>query len=154
MSATLVVTLIITVVFWRPFFVLCLDEEKAEVLGLHAAAAHRTMLLLIALAMVTSFQAVGTLLVFGMLLAPAATGALLVHRLLPAMVIATVVGWISVLGGLLISYHFDLAASSVIVVVAVVSSSLPCCFDHWYTPVTRSRRVSHDGRRGCRHRRG
>jgi manganese/iron transport system permease protein len=105
---------------WRPFFVLCLDDEKAEVLGLHAVAAHRMMLLLVALAIVTSFEAVGTLLVFGMLLAPAATATLLVHRLLPAMVVAVGVGSFSVVAGLLVSYHFDVAASASIVVVAVV----------------------------------
>lgn len=119
-SVTLAITVVVTVVFWRPFFVLCLDEEKAEVLGLHATAAHRTMLLLVALAIVASFEAVGTLLVFGMLLAPAATAALLVHRLLPAMATAVAVGWISVGTGLLASYHYDVAASSAIVVVAVV----------------------------------
>lgn len=119
-GATLAVTVVVTVVMWRPFFVLCLDEEKAEVLGLHATAAHRAMLLLVALAIVTSFDAVGTLLVFGMLLAPAATAALLVHRLLPAMAVAVLFGWISVLAGLLASYHLDTAASASIVVAAVV----------------------------------
>ena len=119
-SATLVITVVVTAVMWRPFFVLCLDDEKAEVLGLHAVAAHRMMLLLVALAIVTSFEAVGTLLVFGMLLAPAATATLLVHRLLPAMVVAVGVGSFSVVAGLLVSYHFDVAASASIVVVAVV----------------------------------
>jgi ABC-type Mn2+/Zn2+ transport system permease subunit len=119
-GVTLVITLVVTAVMWRPFFVLCLDDEKAEVLGFHAAAAQRMMLLLVALAIVASFEAVGTLLVFGMLVAPAATGALLMHRLFPAMVVAVMVGWLSVLTGLVGSYHFDVAASASVVVVAVV----------------------------------
>ena len=118
-GATLTFTVAVTALMWRPFFVLCLDDEKAEVLGFHAAAAQRVMLLLVGLAIVTSFEAVGTLLVFGMLLAPAATAALLVHRLLPAMAIAVAAGWVSVVGGLLASYHLDVAASASIVVVAV-----------------------------------
>ena len=42
---------------------------------------HAIMLVLIALTVVVTFQVVGTLLVFGMLLAPAAAGALLAHRI-------------------------------------------------------------------------
>lgn len=118
-AGTLAVTVAVTAVLWRPFFVLCLDEEKAEVLGLRAGLAHRMMLLLVALAIVTSFEAVGTLLVFGMLLAPAATAALVVHRLAAAMVTAVVVGWVSVAVGLLVSYHLDVAGSASIVSVAV-----------------------------------
>lgn len=119
-GATLALTVAVTAVMWRPFFVLCLDEEKAEVLGLRAGLAHRVVLLLVALSIVSSFEAVGTLLVFGMLLAPAASAALLVHRLLPAMAAATVVGWISVVAGLLVSYHLDVAGSASIVAVAVI----------------------------------
>lgn len=118
-GSTLAATVAVTAVMWRPFFVLCLDDEKAEVLGLHAGLAHRVQLLLVALAIVTSFQAVGTLLVFGMLLAPAATAALLLHRLLPAMAAAVVLGWVSVFVGLLVSYHLDVAGSASVVVVAV-----------------------------------
>jgi ABC-type Mn2+/Zn2+ transport system permease subunit len=116
---TLAVTVVVTALMWRPFFVLCLDDEKAEVLGLHAAAAQRVMLLLVGLAIVTSFEAVGTLLVFGMLLAPAATAALLMHRLLPAMAVAIAAGWVSVVAGLVGSYHLDVAASASVVIAAV-----------------------------------
>jgi ABC-type Mn2+/Zn2+ transport system permease subunit len=63
---------------------------------------------------------VGTLLVFGMLLAPAATGALLAHRLSLMMLIGVVVGTLSTYLGLLASYWLDVAASATIVLVAVV----------------------------------
>jgi ABC-type Mn2+/Zn2+ transport system permease subunit len=51
---------------------------------------------MVTVTVVTSFQTVGTLLVFGMLLAPAGTGALLAHRL-PAMI-----GWAAGAGAVLV----------------------------------------------------
>jgi len=62
---------------------------------------------------------VGTLLVFGMLLAPAAAGALLAHRIATMMAIGSIIGAISSYLGLLISYWFDLAAGASMVLVAV-----------------------------------
>jgi ABC-type Mn2+/Zn2+ transport system permease subunit len=67
---------------------------------------------------VVSFQTVGTLLVFGMLLAPAASGALLASRLGSMMAIAIVIGAVSTYLGLLISYVFDTAGGATIVLVA------------------------------------
>ena len=55
-----------------------------------------------------------------MLLAPAATGALLAHRISTMMTIAAIVGSLSTYAGLFISYWFDLAAGATIVLVAVV----------------------------------
>ena len=69
--------------------------------------------------MVASFNAVGTLLVFGMLVAPAATGALLARRLQTMMLIAFITGCVSTYAGLTISYHADLAAGATVIVVAV-----------------------------------
>ena len=77
------------------------------------------MLVMIAITVVASFQTVGTLLVLGMLIAPAATGALFARRISTMTLIAAVVGSISTYVGLLISYHFNLAAGASIVLTAV-----------------------------------
>jgi ABC-type Mn2+/Zn2+ transport system permease subunit len=53
-----------------------------------------------------------------MLLAPAAASALFSRRLLPMMVIATLIGALSVYLGLLVSYHLDLAAGAAITLIA------------------------------------
>ena len=103
----------------RPFLLLSFDPEQADVAGFPSRRYHVLMLLLVALTVVVAFQTVGTLLVFGMLLAPAATGALLATRIGSMMVIATVIGSASTYAGLLISYWFNIAASATIVLVAV-----------------------------------
>src|SRR5688572_6017586 len=66
--ATLAVV-VVGLVFARPFLLLCFDPDLAQVMGFHAKRSHVVMLLLIAATVIVSFQTVGTLLVFGMLLA-------------------------------------------------------------------------------------
>ena len=103
----------------RPFLLLSFDPEQADVAGFPSRRYHVLMLLLVALTVVVAFQTVGTLLVFGMLLAPAAAGALLAHRIGSMMVIAGIIGSASTYVGLLISYWLDYAAGATIVLVAV-----------------------------------
>jgi ABC-type Mn2+/Zn2+ transport system permease subunit len=107
-------------VFTRPFLLLSFDPEQADVAGWSSRRYQLVMLIMVATAVIMSFQAVGTLLVFGMLLAPAGAGALLARRLGAMMGWAILLGSVSVYLGLLASYHFDLAGSASIVVVAVL----------------------------------
>ncbi len=103
----------------RSFLALSVSREKAETLGLRPNLAHAVMLMLLALSVVSSFQVVGTLLVFGLLVAPPATAVLLVRRIPMAMVFAVGFGWLAVVLGLTISYHADTAASATIAGMAV-----------------------------------
>ncbi len=119
MAAATVVVVGIAMVAARPFLLLSFDPEAADVAGFPSRRYHTLMLLLVALTVVVAFQTVGTLLVFGMLLAPAATGALLAHRISLMMLIGVLVGSVSTYLGLLASYWFDVAASATIVLVAV-----------------------------------
>jgi ABC-type Mn2+/Zn2+ transport system permease subunit len=102
----------------RPFLLLCFDPEQAQVSGFSARRYHALMLLLVAMTVVVSFHSVGTLLVFGMLLAPAASGALIASRLQTMMAIGILIGSVSTYLGLLFSYMFDTAAGATIVLVA------------------------------------
>ncbi|MDD5702400.1 MAG: metal ABC transporter permease, partial [Dehalococcoidales bacterium] len=86
LTATLVVILI-AIFFARPFLLLSFDSEQAKVAGFPPRLYHNIMLFMIALTIIVSFQTVGTLLVFGLLIAPAGAGALLARR------IATMVVW-------------------------------------------------------------
>jgi ABC-type Mn2+/Zn2+ transport system permease subunit len=103
----------------RPFLLLCFDPEQAQVMGFSARRYHIIMLFLIALTIIVSFQTVGTLLVFGMLLAPAGTGALLARRIGSMIVWSVIFGVASVYIGLLLSYHFDFATGAAVVLTAI-----------------------------------
>jgi ABC-type Mn2+/Zn2+ transport system permease subunit len=104
----------------RPFLLLSFDPEQADVAGFRSRRYHAIMLLLVALTVVVSFQTVGTLLVFGMLIAPASTGALLARRVSTMMAIACAVGIASSYLGLLASYWWDLAGGAMMVLVATL----------------------------------
>jgi ABC-type Mn2+/Zn2+ transport system permease subunit len=104
---------------YRAFLALSFNAEKASSLGLHPRAAHALMLALIAVAIVSSFQAVGSLLVFGLLVAPPATASLLVRRVPLVMVSGVLIGSVAVVAGLLISFHHDTAASATVSFTAV-----------------------------------
>lgn len=104
----------------RPFLLLCFNPEQAQVSGFSSTLYHNIMLTMIAVAVIISFQTVGTMLVFGMLLAPAGAGALIARRIEAMMASAALIGMLSVYTGLLVSYHFNLAAGSSIVLIATL----------------------------------
>jgi ABC-type Mn2+/Zn2+ transport system permease subunit len=115
-----IVIAIIAVVCARPFLLLSFDPEHAEVAGFSVSLYHNVMLFMIALTVIVSFQTVGTLLVFGLLIAPAGAGALLARRIEVMMAWAVLFGALSMYFGLLISYHFNLAAGASIILVAIM----------------------------------
>ncbi len=104
---------------YRPFLLLCFDPEQADVSGFPSRRYHAIMLVMVAATVVVSFQAVGTLLVFGMLIAPASAGALLARRIWAMIAWAVGIGATSVYVGLLVSYHYDTSAGATVVFVTV-----------------------------------
>jgi manganese/iron transport system permease protein len=115
-----VVVGVASIVLYRPFLVLSFNEAKAQLLGLRPRLAHGALLLLITIAIVGSFQTVGTLLVFGLLVGPPATAALLVRRVPSIMVVSAVIGVVSVFVGLMVSYHAATSASATVAVTPIV----------------------------------
>jgi ABC-type Mn2+/Zn2+ transport system permease subunit len=109
----------LTIICMRPFQLLSFDPEQAQVAGFSARLYHNIMLFMIAATIIVSFQTVGTLLVFGLLLAPAGAGALIARQIKTMMFWAAIFGVLSMYGGLLISYYFNLAAGASIILVTV-----------------------------------
>jgi len=118
LGATIIIAAI-AVICARPFLLLSFDPEQAEVAGFSVRLYHNIMLFMVALTVIVSFQTVGTLLVFGLLIAPAGAGALLARRIEIMMAWAALFGVLSMYSGLLISYYFDLAAGASITLVTV-----------------------------------
>jgi len=108
------------IAFHRAFLVLTFDETQAELLGLRPRLAHLALMGLVAMSVVASFEAVGSLLVFAFLVAPPATAVLVARRIPLVMATAVGVGSVAVVLGALISYHHDTAAGATMALVAVV----------------------------------
>ena len=109
------------VVFYRPLLVMTFDQAQAEVLGLRPQLANAALLVLLAVSIVASFEAVGSLLVFAFLVAPPAAAVLVVARVPRIMVTAVAVAVLCAVVGLLISYHYDTAAGATMALSTVVA---------------------------------
>jgi ABC-type Mn2+/Zn2+ transport system permease subunit len=118
--AATVVTVVVSVVAYRPFLALTADRAKAATLGMRPGLAHIVMLALVAVVVVTSFRSVGTLLVFAFLIAPPATAVLVARRVPVVMLAAIGFGSLAVLVGLLLSYHLATATAATIAGVSVL----------------------------------
>jgi ABC-type Mn2+/Zn2+ transport system permease subunit len=106
--------------FHRAFLVLTFDETQAQLLGLRPRLTHLILMGLVAMSVVASFEAVGSLLVFAFLVAPPATAVLLARRIPLVMATAVGVGSVAVVVGALVSYHHDTAAGATMALVAVL----------------------------------
>jgi len=121
MAAIAGLALVTTILLYRHFLVMSFNEEKAELFGLRPNATHAVMLGLLTIAIIGSFQTVGTLLVFGLLIGPPATAALLVRRVPTMMLTAAGIGAASVVIGLVASYHLEISGSATMAVVPIIA---------------------------------
>ena len=112
--------ILVSIVMYRPFLALSFNRQKAELLGMFPGRAHAVLLVLIAAAVIGSFQSVGTLLVFGLLVGPPATAALVVKTVPRMMATAAALSVVSVWLGLLLSYHLGTAGSATMALVPIV----------------------------------
>jgi ABC-type Mn2+/Zn2+ transport system permease subunit len=119
LAIALGVAAVVALLGHRAFVALAFDPRKARTLGLHPALAHAALLALVTLAIVASFRVVGTLLVFGLLIAPPAAAVLWARRVGAIMLGAALVGSASTVIGLLVSWHAGTAAGATIAAVAV-----------------------------------
>jgi ABC-type Mn2+/Zn2+ transport system permease subunit len=74
-------------------------------------------LVLIALAVVVSLQTVGVALMMAMLVTPAATAYLLTRRLWHMMIVGAVIGAVSSVAGLYLSFYVNVASGAAVVLV-------------------------------------
>jgi manganese/iron transport system permease protein len=119
LAAAAAVAAAVSLLGHRAFVALAFDPRKAQTLGLRPGLAHVLLLALVTLAIVASFQVVGTLLVFGLLIAPPAAAVLWARRIAAVMLGATVVGWVATVCGLVASWHWGTAAGATVVAFAV-----------------------------------
>ena len=104
--------------FFKELHFIAFDQEMAEASGIPATKIFFLLLNLIGLTIVVALKAVGALLVFALLIIPAAAAYQLAGRLWTMILCAVAVGLVSTIGGLLLSYAFDLPSGSTITLLA------------------------------------
>lgn len=116
------------VAFYKEFMVISFDPVLAETLRLRSNRLRYLLLVLIAVAIVVSLQTVGVALMLGMLITPAATAFLLTRRMLPMMAVAALIGTLSSIIGLYLSYYVSVASGAAIVLVCTALFLLAALF--------------------------
>ena len=112
--------IICMVLLYRPFLALTFNETKAATLGMRPKLSQAALLGLLSVSIVSSFQTIGTLLVFGLIVAPPATASLLVKRVVPIMLVSMGLGALAVIVGLLLSFHYGTAGGATIAGLCVL----------------------------------
>ena len=106
------------IILYRPFLVVSFDPVLAKTLRLPTETLRNLILILLAITIVVSMQTVGIGLVAAMLVTPAAAAYLLTHRLPSMMVVAGIIGGLSSVVGLYVSYYLNIASGAAIVLIA------------------------------------
>jgi ABC-type Mn2+/Zn2+ transport system permease subunit len=110
--------LLLIFLFYKEFHFITFDQDMAEASGIPARRFFFLLLTLVALTIVISFKAVGALLVFAMIIIPAASAYQFARRMKTMMFFSILFGIFSSVGGVLISYGFDLPSGATIVLLA------------------------------------
>ena len=84
------------------------DPVGAKVVGIRTGIVEYVLLALLALVIVIGIQAAGIVLVMAMLITPAATAYLIARRFVGVMIIGALIGALSAVVGLYLSFHADL----------------------------------------------
>jgi zinc/manganese transport system permease protein len=80
--------------------------------------AHMAFLALVVLNLVAGFQVLGTLMVVGLMMLPAASARFWISSVAPQIALAALLGVLASLAGLLVSYYCNAAASPAIILAA------------------------------------
>jgi zinc/manganese transport system permease protein len=116
--AILVAVLAVTITaIFRPLLFASVNADVAEARGVPVRALSMIFMALLGLAITMAVQAVGTLLLFALVVTPAATAIMLTARPVMAMGLSTVLSVFAVWAGLVLSSMFNLPPSFVIVTI-------------------------------------
>lgn len=121
--------LITVALLFKELKIVCFDAALATTLGINAAAVHYGLLAAVAAVSVVSFEAVGSILVVAMLVAPAATAQLLTDRLGRMVILSAIIAAADAVIGYFLAVWTDssvagmmaAAAGAVFIIAAIVA---------------------------------
>jgi len=113
---------------WKELLFTTFDPLGAGAAGLPVRRLDDLLLILIAVTIVVSLQAVGIVLVVAMITTPAATAQLLVKRFTAMIQVAALIGVVAAIVGLYVSYSLDIASGAAIVILETLLFLLALTF--------------------------
>ncbi|HAK71774.1 metal ABC transporter permease [Bifidobacterium sp. UBA6881] len=112
------VLMAVMAVIYRPLLFSSLDEQVARAKGVPVGLMNVCFMAIMAGVITVAVPAVGTLLIFALVITPSATANIITRSPFTAMVLATVICLISIWGGLVVSAMFPAPPSFVIVTIS------------------------------------
>ncbi len=120
--------LLVLRLLWKELLFSTFDPLGAGAAGLPVRRLDDLLLILIAVTIVISLQAVGIVLVVAMITTPAATAQLLVKRFTAMIQVAALIGVSAAIVGLYMSYSLDIASGAAIVLLETLIFLLALAF--------------------------
>ncbi|MEB3215683.1 MAG: metal ABC transporter permease [Nostocales cyanobacterium 94392] len=111
------VVLIVVFLLYKELLFYTFDPLGAQAVGLPVNRLNFGLMVIISLTIVASLKAVGVILVLSLLITPGATAYLLVKRLHQVMILGAIIGVISSISGMYLSYFYNLPSGPAIVLV-------------------------------------
>ncbi|PJM89779.1 metal ABC transporter permease [Achromobacter ruhlandii] len=119
-TATASVTLLALAGLYRLLVAECLDPGFLRASGGRGGWVHMSFLVLVVVNLVAGFQVLGTLMVVGIMMLPAAAARFWMRSAAGQIPLAAGIGVTASIVGLLVSYHFNVPASPAIILAAGV----------------------------------
>jgi len=111
---------LVVAALWRPLLYTSFDPVVAQAAGVRVGAVDYTLLVVLAVTIIVSLQAVGIVLVAALLVTPAAAASQLTKRFVPMMATSCAFGVFSTVGGLYASYELHASSGATIVLLATL----------------------------------
>jgi manganese/zinc/iron transport system permease protein len=131
-APVVILNLAVILLFWKELKISAFDPGLATTMGYSATTMHYLLMALVAVTSVASFEAVGSILVVAMLIAPPATAHLLCDRLGPMVFVACVFAILSAVFGYWLADVWDVAPAGAMSVVAGGCYALAVLFSPQY----------------------
>ncbi|RMG31070.1 MAG: metal ABC transporter permease [Methanobacteriota archaeon] len=115
-----IITVAVIWLFKKEFYLLSFDKDLARISGIPITLLNYIFLVLIAMAIDVSIFAIGAILVFAMLVIPAATAYQLTYNFDKMILLSIGFGIFSSVGGLVLSFLYDLPSGATIVLLSTM----------------------------------
>lgn len=118
LAMVFILILAIIIPFYKEFFLTTFDPSFAAVVGISAPLWHYTLMSLVSITTVASFESVGAILVVAFLIVPSATAYLITNRLHHMIILSCAFGILSAILGYYLAYAIDGSIAGAMATVA------------------------------------
>ncbi|MBD2311593.1 metal ABC transporter permease [Desertifilum sp. FACHB-1129] len=138
-----VIVLVLIKLFYKELLFYTFDRQGAQALGLPVNFIYFGLLAAVTLTIISSLQIVGVILVVSLLICPGITAYLLVKQLHQMMWLGSLIGVVSTVSGMYLSYYFDIPSGPAIVLVTFAFFLLAFLFSPSQGLLTRPEYTQH-----------